>query len=273
MIVYPHSKINLGLHVIRKRDDGFHELETVLYPLDLCDALEIIPAPDGKTEFTSTGVPIPGETNDNLCVKAWMLLHSDHYLPHVKIHLHKKIPVGAGLGGGSSDAAFSLKVFNDLFNLKLSDEKLQLYAQKLGSDCSFFLGNSPAFATGKGEILTPYPFLLKGYSLVLVKPDVHVSTADAYAGITPKQPENPLKEILSLPPEKWKDLLINDFEETIFRKSPEPAEIKFHLYDMGAVYACMSGSGSSVFGIFRGKPPENTKERFAQSFVWQQELK
>ena len=273
MIVYPYSKINLGLHVIRKRDDGFHDLETLFYPLELCDALEIVPAADGKTEFTSSGIQIPGQMADNLCVKAWELMHPDYDLPHVKIHLHKMIPVGAGLGGGSSDAAFSLKVLNDLFSLKLPDEKLQHYAQKLGSDCSFFLGNTPAYATGRGEILTPHPLSLKGCNLVLIKPDVHVGTADAYAGITPKQPEKPLKEILSLPPEKWKDLLVNDFEKTIFRKFPPIAEIKSQLYNMGAVYACMSGSGSSVFGIFRNKPPADTGKLFAESFVWQQELK
>jgi len=273
MIVYPHSKINLGLHVIRRRDDGFHELETLFYPLDLCDALEIIPATDGITEFTSSGNLIPGDINDNLCVKAWDILNSDYELPPVKIHLHKKIPVGAGLGGGSSDAAFSLKLLNELFDTNLSKEKLQQYAEQLGSDCSFFLENSPVYATGRGEIMSPYRISLKGYSLVLVKPGIHVSTADAYAGITPKQPENPLKDILSLPIEKWKDLLTNDFEETIFRKFAEPGEIKSRLYEMGAVYACMSGSGSSVFGIFRGNPPENTREKFAQYFVWQQELK
>jgi 4-diphosphocytidyl-2-C-methyl-D-erythritol kinase len=273
MIVYPHSKINLGLHVIRKRDDGFHELETVLYPLDLCDALEIIPATDGITEFTSSGNLIPGDINDNLCVKAWDILNRDYELPPVKIHLHKKIPVGAGLGGGSSDAAFSLKVINELFDLKLSKENLQQYAEQLGSDCSFFLENSPVYATGRGEIMSPYPISLEGYSLVLVKPGILVNTPDAYAGITSKQPENPLKEILGLSTEKWKDLLINDFEETIFRKFAEPGEIKSRLYEMGAVYACMSGSGSSVFGIFRGKPPEDAKEKFAQYFVWQQELK
>ena len=273
MIVYPHSKINLGLHVIRKRDDEFHELETLFYPLDLCDALEIIPAADGKTEFTSSGIAIPGNGSDNLCVKAYEILQRDYELPPVKIHLHKMIPVGAGLGGGSSDTAFSLKVLNDLYSLKLQDEKLQHYAQQLGSDCSFFLGNTPAYATGRGEILTPYPFSLKSYSLVLVKPDVHISTADAYAGTTPKQPETPLKETLSLPPEKWKDLLVNDFEKTIFRKFPQIAKIKSQLYNMGAVYACMSGSGSSVFGIFRNKPPADTGKLFAESFVWQQELK
>ena len=242
MIIYPHSKINFGLHIIRKRYDGFHELETLFYPLDLCDALEIIPAINGRTEFTSTGIAIPENGSDNLCVKAWNLLHTDYGLPPVKIHLYKKIPVGAGLGGGSSDAAFSIKVLNDLFNLKLPKEKLKQYAQQLGSDCSFFLEKSPAFATGRGEIMESYPISLKGYSLVLVRPDIHVSTADAYAGITPQQPENPLKEILSLSPEKWKDLLTNDFEKTIFRKFPEIGKIKSRLYDLGAVYACMSGS-------------------------------
>jgi len=273
MIVYPHSKINLGLHVIVRRADGFHELETFFYPLDLCDALEIVPAADDKTEFTSTGTPIPGQWSDNLCLKAWDLLHRDFELPPVKIHLHKLIPVGAGLGGGSSDAAFSLKVLNEIFSMNLTKEKLQHYAQQLGSDCSFFLENSPVYATGRGEIMTSHPICLRGYSLVLVKPEVHVSTADAYAGITPGQPENPLREILNLPPEKWKDLLVNDFEKTIFRKFPEIAEIKSQLYDMGAVYACMSGSGSSVFGIFRNKPPADTGNLFAKSFVWQQELK
>ncbi len=273
MIVYPHSKINLGLHIIRKRNDGYHELETLFYPLDLCDALEIIPAADGKTEFTSTGIPIPGNANDNLCVKAWELLQKDYSVPEVKIHLHKMIPIGAGLGGGSSDATFTLRVLNNLFTLNLSSEKLKQYAQQLGSDCSFFLENSPTYASGRGEILTTHPLSLKGYSLALVKPDVHVSTADAYAGITPRKPEKPLKEILSLPPDEWKDVLVNDFEKTIFRKFPEPGKIKSRLYDYGAVYASMSGSGSSVFGIFRGKPPKDIPEEFSHHLVWQQELK
>jgi 4-diphosphocytidyl-2-C-methyl-D-erythritol kinase len=273
MIVYPHSKINLGLHVIRKRNDGFHELETLFYPLDLCDALEIIPAEDGKTAFTSGGIPIPEDGSDNLCVKAWKILQKDYPVPAVKIHLHKMIPVGAGLGGGSSDAAFTLKVLNDLFDLKLSAEMLHQYAQQLGSDCSFFLQNSPVYATGRGEIMTSHPLSLRGYSLVLVKPGVHVSTADAYAGITPGLPEKPLREILSLPPERWKDLLVNDFEKTILRRFPEIDNIKSLMYDLGAVYACMSGSGSSVFGIFRGKPPENISQAIPNYFFWQQELK
>lgn len=273
MIVYPHSKINLGLHITQKREDGFHDLETFFYPISLRDALEIIPAPDGKTEFFLSGEEIPGPSDKNLCIKAWQILQKTHAIPPVKIHLHKVIPTGAGLGGGSSDAAFTLKTLNELFDKKISREKLKQYASELGSDCSFFLEDSPAYATGRGEILTPYPLSLNGFYLLLVIPDIHISTAEAYAGISPAKPEIPLKEILAYPLEKWSINLKNDFEKNIFNKYPEIKKIKTELYNMGAIYASMSGSGASVFGIFNQKPKDDDKKLFENHFLWEEILR
>jgi len=273
MIVYPHCKINLGLQILNKREDGFHELETLFYPLSLCDALEIIPASDGKTEIYNSGEEIPGPAIDNLCIKAWQILHKNHAIPPVKIHLHKVIPTGAGLGGGSSDAAFTLKTLNELFDIKISPVKLKQYASELGSDCSFFLEDSPAYATGRGEILSPYPLSLNRLYLLLVKPDIHISTAEAYAGISPAKPEIPLKEILAYPIEKWSINLKNDFEKNIFNKYPEIKKIKTELYNMGAIYASMSGSGASVFGIFNQKPKDDDKNLFGNYFLWEETLR
>lgn len=272
MIVYPHSKINLGLHILRKREDGFHDIETLFYPLRLSDALEIIPASDDKTEFSSSGIPIPGSAEGNLCLQAWELLQKHHNIPPVKIHLHKVIPIGAGLGGGSSDAAFALKLINDLFEADIPEELLFEYATQLGSDCSFFLSGQPALASGRGEILKPFDLSLKGYYLVLVSPPVHVSTAGAYAGINPSMPETSLEDVLALPVKKWKGLLVNDFEHSVFEKHPEIKEIKNQLYESGALYACMSGSGASVFGIFAQKPAGDLNDIFKDCLVWEEEL-
>jgi 4-diphosphocytidyl-2-C-methyl-D-erythritol kinase len=272
MIVYPHSKINLGLHIVKKREDGFHEIETLFYPLRLSDALEIIPASDGKTEFSSSGIPIPGNAEGNLCLQAWELLQKHHNIPPVKIHLHKVIPIGAGLGGGSSDAAFSLKLINDLFDADIPEEMLYEYAAQLGSDCSFFLNGQPALASGRGEILKPFDLSLKGYYLVLVSPPVHVSTAGAYTGIKPSMPETRLEDVLALPVKKWKGILVNDFEHSVFEKHPEIKKIKNQLYESGALYASMSGSGASVFGIFAQKPAGDLNDIFKDGFVWEEEL-
>jgi len=248
MIAFPPCKINLGLHVVAKCADGYHDIETCFFPVPWMDVLEIIPA--SAFQFTSTGIDIPGKENENLCIKAFALLRDAFKIPFVKIHLHKIIPMGAGLGGGSSDAAHTLRLLNTIFELKLSTEQLKNYAAQLGSDCSFFIQDEPMLGTGRGEILNPISVNLAGYYLVLVKPNVHVSTKDAYAGLTPKTPLHEIKEMLLQPVNSWKNLLINNFETSVFQKFPEIEKVKNRLYEFGATYACMSGSGATVFGLF-----------------------
>ncbi len=253
MIAFPPCKINLGLNIISKRPDGFHELDTCFYPVPWTDILEIIPAKE--LAFTSSGSDIPGNPDDNLCLKAYHLLKADFDISPVKIHLHKIIPIGAGLGGGSSDAAYTLRLLNEIFNLSLSVEQLKKYASKLGSDCAFFIQDKPMHGSGKGEILTEIDIRLNGFYLLIIKPTMHVSTQEAYSGITPRLPHIKVSEIVKQPLSSWKDSLKNDFEESIFKKYPAIAEIKTKLYLNGAIYASMSGSGSSVFAIFE-KPVE-----------------
>jgi 4-diphosphocytidyl-2-C-methyl-D-erythritol kinase len=250
MICFPNAKINLGLRVVSKRPDGYHNIETVFYPAPLYDALEIVPSETKEMVFSQTGIPIDGNPGDNLVMKAFRLLEKDFHLPEITIYLRKQIPFGAGLGGGSADAAFMLKLLNDFAGLNLSVEQMERYAGQLGADCPFFIRNIPAFAEGTGDLFTPVEISLKGYYLVLAKPDIHVSTREAYAGITPKQPDSRLTEIIRLPVKEWKDCMVNDFEEGIFARHPVLGEMKQVLYDRGAVYASMSGSGSSLFGIF-----------------------
>lgn len=237
MIAFPPCKINLGLNILRKRPDGFHDIETCFYPVRWTDILEVIPS--DKFEFTMSGNAIPGD--DNLCVRAHKILNA----PPAKIHLHKVIPTGAGLGGGSSDAAWTLRLLNDVFDLKHSKEDLKNFAAQLGSDCAFFIEDVPMIGTGRGEILTKANIDLTGKYLVIVKPDIHVSTAEAYASVVPKESPFDLNDIRSLK---------NDFEPSVFKKYPGIASIKDALYEAGAYYASMSGSGSSVFGIFNSKP-------------------
>ncbi len=253
MVAYPNAKINLGLRVTGKRPDGYHELETVFYPVDWCDILEALPA-DGTAVFTSSGIPIPGDEQSNLCLKAVALLKEGRDLPPVSIHLHKLIPMGAGLGGGSSDGAFMLRMLNDLFNLQLKDETLAALALRLGSDCPFFIQNKPVWATGRGEELTAIPLSLKGHSLVIVKPPVHVSTAEAFSRVKPAVPGKSIRELILKPLTEWKNVIINDFEEPIFSLHPEIGQLKELFYRHGALFASMSGSGSSVYGIFDGDP-------------------
>jgi 4-diphosphocytidyl-2-C-methyl-D-erythritol kinase len=249
MIAFPPSKINLGLHILGKRTDGYHTLETCFYPVPWTDILEIIPS--GTPRFTSSGNTIPGNPDDNLCLKAYKLLSKDFSLPAVGIHLHKLIPTGAGLGGGSSDGAHSLRLLNEIFELGLSTEKLMVYAASLGSDCAFFIQDKPMLGYGRGEVLQEATINLTSKFLVLVKPDVHISTAEAYAGVTPRQPAIALKDIFEqYPLSSWKSVLKNDFEESVFKQHAVLRKIKEMLYDHGAVYASMSGSGSSLFGIF-----------------------
>lgn len=252
MICFPNAKINLGLHITSKRRDGYHDIETCMVPIPLHDALEVVV--DKKTVFDVSGLAIPGDEKDNLILKALKLLRKDfNDLPNVHIHLLKNIPMGAGLGGGSADAAFALTLMNRLFDLHLENWFLEDYAAQLGSDCAFFVENTPKIATGRGEILEHVDITLEGDHVLLVKPPIHIGTKEAYAGVKPQSPKLRLKEILK-DKSLWKENLVNDFEESIFPAHPELAAIKKQLYNMGAYYAAMSGSGSTVFGLFQSKP-------------------
>lgn len=252
MIVFPNIKINLGLSITEKRPDGYHNLETVFYPVALEDALEIRTLPEAEKKITlhQYGMEIAGNPEDNLVAKAYSLLDKEFHLPPVEIHLYKHIPSGAGLGGGSSDAAFMLKLLNEQFHLNLSEERLEIYAATLGADCAFFIKNKPVYAEGIGNIFSPIELSLRGYQIMIVKPDVFVSTREAFANIHPHHPEHPVKEVIRRPVAEWKDRLINDFEASVFPQHPVIGEIKQELYNQGAIYASMSGSGSSVFGLF-----------------------
>lgn len=249
MISFPNAKINIGLNVVSKRDDGYHNLETIFYPVKMADALEL--ADSDKIQFTASGIEIDGKPENNLVLKAYKILRTNYKLPPVKLHLHKVIPFGAGLGGGSSDAAFTLKMLNDYFNLKISSEKLQFYASKIGADCPFFIENKPVFASGIGDQFQPVNLDLSEYEILIVKPDISVSTPDAYRNVIPQKPTFNLKDIGKLPIEEWKNIIKNDFEKSVFQNYPEIENLKQTLYKMGALYASMSGSGSAVFGVFR----------------------
>jgi 4-diphosphocytidyl-2-C-methyl-D-erythritol kinase len=252
MITFPNAKINLGLHITQKRKDGYHEIESCMVPIPLCDALEMIL--DKKPSWNVTGLEVPGDPKDNLILKAEKLLKKDFQgLPNLQIHLHKHIPMGAGLGGGSADGAFALTLMNNLFDLHLDDFFLEEYAAELGSDCPFFIENTPKIIRGRGEILEPNSVSLQGSYLVLVHPGIHVGTKEAYAGVVPKAPKNKLETILA-DHSRWKEELINDFEPSVFQAHPELAALKSSLYQAGAYYAAMSGSGSSIFGLFDQKP-------------------
>ena len=278
MITTPNVKINLGLNVLRKREDGFHDLETLFIPyFEIHDTLEIVTGDDySRTsasifaryspEMIAQGISedaklmitiarnegVDWDPLKDLTAKAYQILSEDHQMPPVKIFLEKTSPVGAGLGGGSADAAFALKMLNDLCGLGLSEHQLAAYAARLGSDCAFFIYNRPMTGEGRGEILSEYPIDITGYDIQVLTPEgVSVSTKDAYGGIRPHLPEMPLRDVLSRPVEDWDGLLVNDFEETVFAKYPELAAIKRSLYDSGAVYASMSGSGSALFALYR----------------------
>lgn len=252
MITFPNAKINLGLNITEKRPDGYHNLETVFYPIPLEDALEVNVLNESSPKFRlhQAGLEIEGAAENNLVVKAYKLLDTQFDLPPIDIHLFKHIPSGAGLGGGSADAAFMLKVLNDKFRLSLSEDRLEEYAARLGADCAFFIRNRPTYAEGIGNLFSPITLSLKGYQLWLVKPDIFVSTRDAFAQIKPHRPQVSLKKVVNMPIEKWKECMINDFEESVFPQFPTIGEIKEEMYRQGAVYASMSGSGSSVYGLF-----------------------
>jgi len=249
MISFPNCKINLGLHVIEKRNDGFHNIETVFFPLPFCDVLEIV---EHKkiTSLTNYGLPINVDDEKNLCMKAYLLLSNDFDLPPVSIYLLKNIPTGAGLGGGSSDATHTLLLLNDLFSLEIPTNKIIEYSRKLGSDCAFFIENKTVYAYGKGDQFENIQLNLKGLYLVIVIPNVSVSTVDAYSAIKPTLQLKSVKEIIQQPIQKWEKLLTNDFEKVVFDQYPEVKILKETLYSKGAIYSSMSGSGSAVYGLF-----------------------
>lgn len=252
MIAFPNAKINLGLNILRKRRDGYHDIESCLYPIPWYDAIEII---ESKAfGFYSYGLPIPKDSQSNLCIRAYELLRKHFQLPCVEIHLLKKIPIGAGLGGGSADGVFTLKLLNDLFALQIGQEELAHYALLIGSDCPFFVRNTPSIATDRGEILENYPMDLKRYYLAIFDPGIHISTKEAYAEATPSLPDMSVREILNQGIASWKDLLVNDFETSIFNAYPHIKHIKNQMYNSGALYSSMTGSGSAVFGLFAEEP-------------------
>ncbi|MDR1718718.1 MAG: 4-(cytidine 5'-diphospho)-2-C-methyl-D-erythritol kinase [Dysgonamonadaceae bacterium] len=254
MICFPNAKINLGLNIISKREDGYHNLETLFYPVNLNDVLEIVPAQDQKNVFVQYGTPISGNPSDNLVMKAYRLLQSRYEVPEVAVYLRKNIPLGAGLGGGSSDAAFMLKILNEFAGLGIDNRRLEALASLLGADCPFFIENRPVFAEGIGDKFTTVDLSLKAYHLLMVKPDIAISTKEAYAGVQPQKPRRSILEIIVKPIDEWKGQLVNDFEQNVFVRHPEIGMIKQQLYDAGALYASMSGSGSAVFGIFESQP-------------------
>lgn len=268
MIAFPTCKINIGLQITEKRPDGYHTLQSCFYPVGWSDVLEIIPA--DTFAFTSSGLPIPGDPATNLCVKAYALLKVDFDLPPVAMHLHKIVPIGAGLGGGSADAAFALRLLNEQFSLHLTPNQLEDYARKLGSDCAFFVRNQPVYGTEKGDVFEPISVDLTGYQLVLIYPNLAISTAQAYAGVQPKMPEVPLLDLLQTPITAWRQTVHNDFEDSLFPAYPVLNQLRQQLYDLGAVYSSMSGSGSTVYGIFTAPPV--LSNQFTAYRVWQGSL-
>ncbi len=257
MLVFPNCKINLGLHVVSKRPDGFHNIETVFYPVNWCDALEVIEnkESDEPFVFSQSGLPVSGKTEDNLIYKAWQLIARDKKIPNIKVHLHKNIPMGAGLGGGSSDAAHFINLINSKFQLGYPDAERSLMASKLGSDCAFFINNKPVYAEGKGNEFSDLELKLSAYYILVVYPGIHSNTKEAYEGLNPKKTSLDIRHVLGQEPvTSWKELLVNDFETTLFHKYPAIQVLKEKLYQSGAVYASMSGSGSAVFGIFTQEP-------------------
>lgn len=258
MISFPNAKINIGLNIIERRNDGYHNIESIFYPVAWYDSIEAIPA-EGKRDINLSiyGLPVPGDMESNLCVRAYRLLNNYYKLSSLDCYLLKQIPMGAGLGGGSADAAFFLNLLNELFHLQLSKEELKQYASQIGSDCAFFIDNKPALVTGTGNVITPIQLDLSKYYIAIVYPQVHIDTKNAYSLIIPhKKPQN-LLESIQAPIITWKETILNDFEEPVFKINPQLAEIKSFLYKQGALYASMTGSGSALYGIFAQKPSLN----------------
>jgi 4-diphosphocytidyl-2-C-methyl-D-erythritol kinase len=264
MVVFPNCKLNLGLYVLRKRQDGYHDLQTVFYPLNWCDALEVIEFTRGGSEFQLeiSGLAVAGNIEDNLLFKCWKLLRQNHALPPLQIHLHKSLPMGAGLGGGSSDAAFFLNLLNTKFNLQLSlQERLEL-ALQLGADCPFFILNKPVFAEGKGEVFSDIQVDLSRYYILCVFPNLHSNTSLAFQSIRPQSPQFDLRQAIQGPVKEWKNTIANDFENPVFDQFPILRTLKQSMYDHGALYASMSGSGSAMFGIFEEQPTLTIAENY-----------
>jgi len=251
MITFPNAKINLGLNIVEKRPDGYHNIETIFYPIGWKDALEIVPS--DATSLTISGIAIDGDPEKNLVMKALRLLREDYAIGELSVSLQKNIPFGAGLGGGSADGAFMLSLLNKFYELHISEAELASYAVRLGADCPFFIYNWPVFATGIGDILEPVDVNLGQNHFVVIKPDIAVPTAEAYSNVKPHKPQESLKALIALPVEEWKDVVVNDFERSVFAKHPELNDLKALLYKQGALYASMSGSGSSLYGVF---PPD-----------------
>ena len=263
MINFPIAKINLGLNVVSKRDDGYHNLETVFYPVPIKDALEVFPMEDGfpsdvRCDLKVTNLFIDGDEQKNLVVKAYNMIAQDYELPRVHVHLYKHIPTQAGMGGGSSNCAYMIRLLNEMFSLGMSDEKMIGYAARLGADCAFFIKAQPAYAEGIGEKLQPISIDLSGCKMLVVRPTIPVSTKEAFSLITPQVPKKNCLDIVRQPIETWKDELVNDFERSVFAIHPEIGRLKEMMYEQGAVYAAMSGSGSSVFGLFSDTPDEKS---------------
>jgi 4-diphosphocytidyl-2-C-methyl-D-erythritol kinase len=252
MVAFPNCKINLGLHITQKRADGYHDIETIFYPIAFNDILEIIPTNNhNNIEYNSSGIPIIGNNEDNLCIKAYHLLKKDFpQIPSIQMHLHKNIPMGAGLGGGSADGSFALKMINQQFQLQLSDTQLIEYALLLGSDCPFFILNTPCIGKGRGEILTPVALDLSAFKILIINPGIHINTGWAFSQVTPRIPTLSIEQIIQQPIETWKAQLSNDFEQPVCKQYPEIAALITQLYNAKAVYAALSGSGSTVFALF-----------------------
>lgn len=271
MISFPNAKINFGLNILSKREDGFHNISSCFYPVPWCDILEIIPS--DQLKFTSSGIRIPGDELSNLCIQAYHLLKKDFNIPNVHIHLHKIIPIGAGLGGGSSDCAFTLKMLNKMFSLKLSDDQHENYAGKLGSDCPFFIKNKPTIVSGTGNQFEPTSLTLSGKTIVIAYPKIHISTQEAYSGIKPQLPQKSISDLISQPISDWNSMLENDFEYSLLNNYPEIKSIKELMYNHGAVYASMTGSGSAVYGIFTNKVAGNLLDILSKKYItWSHQL-
>jgi len=271
LLTFPNAKLNLGLYVTARRPDGYHEVETVFLPLPWTDVLEVLPAPKGQaaSDLTLTGRPIPGEVATNLCLKAYGLLKADFPdLPAAQMQLHKLVPIGAGLGGGSADAAFALRTLGEVFGLNLTTEQLENYARRLGADCAFFIQNTPRLARGKGDVFEPIALSVSSTACVVVYPGLHISTAQAFAGIVPRAPAYPLREALAQPMSTWRATVSNDFEKSLAPTHPVLADIKRQFYAAGATYASLSGSGSAVYGLFAGVGEAPVLAWPAEYLVW-----
>ena len=275
MIVFPNAKINLGLNIVKKREDGYHNIESVFYPIPLFDILEVIPSKDSDKPFCLEVIDLPDDGKPNLVEKAYRALSARYEIPQIEVILKKCIPFAAGLGGGSADAAYMLKILSEMFIENISDEELHEIGKGIGADVPFFIKNKPVFAEGIGTEFSDIDLSLKGYYIVLIKPDIAISTAEAYSGVIPSAPNYDLRETLKLPINEWKGVVKNDFEDSLFPKYPRLKAIKDALYETGAEYASMSGSGSSIFGIFKEQPNRDLISSFLEcdDFIFIDELK